>query len=359
MKNYIVFALIGALILVVVLVVVLVVLPKSSSSSLTSAPTTSAPTTSAALVKTVSLEKPMGGPDYHMNLAEIELYDAQNNKIPVSNLTASLSPPYTTSAWGAASNLLDGDYTNFAHTDAQGSATLQYMRIVLTNPSSLSRIFITNRPVAQERINRVSVRTIDINNLELSKTVLSNSGNTYTLTYDPISGSNTGVTNTPTALVLVKTVSLEKPMGGGDDGGMNIAEIELYDAQNIKIPVSNLTASLNPVYDTASNYAASNLLDGSPDTFAATNQVDTSATLQYMRVVLTNPSSIGRVVVTSRTYCCKARINGVSVRTMDINNAELSKTVLSGSGGTYSLTYNPISGSNIGVINTPALTNAP
>ena len=205
MKNYIVFALIGALILVVVLVVVLVVLPKSSSSSLTSAPTTSAPTTSAALVKTVSLEKPMGGPDYHMNLAEIELYDAQNIKIPVSNLTASLSPPYTTSAWGAASNLLDG----------------------------------------------------------------------------------------------------------------------------------------------------------SPDTFAATNQVDTSATLQYMRVVLTNPSSIGRVVVTSRTYCCKARINGVSVRTMDINNAELSKTVLSGSGGTYSLTYNPISGSNIGVINTPALTNAP
>ena len=155
-------------------------------------------------------------------------------------------------------------------------------------------------------------------------------------------GSAAITTPAPTRSSLVKTVSLERPSSGD---AINLAEIMLYDERNMVIPASNMTANLNPPL---AGYPARNMIDGDLNNFAHTRDKEPSP-LQYIRIVLNNPMKISKIVVKNRVDCCRDRISGIDVKTLGVNDAELSSKVLTGNSLTYELTYNADSGANLGV----------
>jgi|688.fasta_scaffold01796_9 hypothetical protein len=183
----------GVIFAVVVVVIIVIVVSTSSSSSKSSSPGSPGIITPlSSLVKTVSLERPSAGDP--INLSEIMMYDERNIVIPASNMTANLNPPLD---GYPASNMIDGDLNNFAHTtDNVASSPIQYIRVVLNNPMKISKIVIKNRvDCCRERISGLAVKTLTDSNVELSSKVLTGSSLTYELTYNADSGANLGVTS--------------------------------------------------------------------------------------------------------------------------------------------------------------------
>jgi hypothetical protein len=175
----------------------------------------------------------------------------------------------------------------------------------------------------------------------VASTSSSSKGQTSALT--PALTTPALTTPAPTRSSLVKTVSLERPSSGD---AINLAEIFLFDEGNRPIPASNMTASLNPPLD---GYPAPNMIDGNLNNFAHTRDKVASSPIQYIKLVLTVPMKISKIVVKNRVDCCRERINGINVKTLGVNDVELSSQVLTGSALTYELTYNADSGANLGV----------
>ncbi len=153
------------------------------------------------------------------------------------------------------------------------------------------------------------------------------------------------VTTPPAPQALVKTVLLERP----SDQAINIADILLYDDLLQLIPSSNITGSISPqLANDLANYPAgfgpSSLLDNNTGTFGHTNNLVSASSSQNMKLVLTNPMKIKRIVIMNRLDCCQDRIATVSVKTLDSNNVQLSKYVLTGASMKYELNYDPSSG---------------
>jgi hypothetical protein len=160
----------------------------------------------------------------------------------------------------------------------------------------------------------------------------------------PTTSAPTVVVNvtTPAPQALVKTVLLERP----SDKAIMIADILLYDDQNVLIPSSNITATVTPQLDNSlypsfvAGFGPGNLLDNNTATFAHT----VAGSTQNMKLVLTNPMKIKRIVIKNRVDGGQADIATVSVRTLNINDVELSKTILTGASLIYELSYDPSSG---------------
>jgi hypothetical protein len=91
------------------------------------------------------------------------------------------------------------------------------------------------------------------------------------------------------------------------------------------------------------------MIDGNLNNFAHTRDKVASSPIQYIKLVLTVPMKISKIVVKNRVDCCRERINGINVKTLGVNDVELSSQVLTGSALTYELTYNADSGANLGV----------
>ena len=174
--------------------------------------------------------------------------------------------------------------------------------------------------------------------------VLATSGKKADSTSSGSSGPTTVVVNVTTPAPrssLVKTILLEK---ADMTQPINIGEITLFDDANVKIPVSNITATIDPQHP---DFGPANLLDNNPDTFGHTLN---NGVTQYMKLVLTNPMKIKRIVIMNRTSCCQDRIATVAVRTLNANNDELSKNVLTGASLIYELSYDPSSGAYLNVV---------
>lgn len=185
----------------VVLIVVSVVIGVVSSSSKSSASGSSAPTTGApALVKVVSLEK------YHnndwMNLAEVKIYDESGNLIPSSKLTPVLSPSWNNNNDFPASNLVNNNMDDFAHTGPDTGPTAkpfssldqtvkQFMQIRIEPASKVSKIEIYNRKeCCKDRINDIAVKTISQSNNVLSSVQLKGSNMVHTIKYNLSNGAS-------------------------------------------------------------------------------------------------------------------------------------------------------------------------
>lgn len=77
-----------------------------------------------------------------INVAELEVYDVENNLIS-SNLPVTGSSEY--SSTHKLANLTDGDKTNFAHTKGRTEDEMDYMQIDLGSEKTIKKIVLTNR----------------------------------------------------------------------------------------------------------------------------------------------------------------------------------------------------------------------
>ena len=95
-------------------------------------------------------------------------------------------------------NLFDNNPYTYSYCSAiDKSIPFQYFKIELTKPTKLSRIVITNRndnTVVRDRFIGASVKTLNKDNLELSKNMINVGFAKYTINYDTNSGSTMSLT---------------------------------------------------------------------------------------------------------------------------------------------------------------------
>jgi hypothetical protein len=123
------------------------------------------------------------------------------------------------------------------------------------------------------------------------------------LTGQVIAAPSTGGSTTVTGryLRLLRTA-----MSSGGESLMNLAEIEVYDANGVKY--TGLSASESSNYQ--GSYPASNLINGNYNDFAATNADGVGNT--WMEVDLGSDKAISKFIIYNRVSCCQDRATGVT-----------------------------------------------
>ncbi|QIG59490.1 hypothetical protein [Dishui Lake phycodnavirus 2] len=118
-----------------------------------------------------------------VNLAEVEVYDS-NDVLVSNNKTITGSSVLDDHPWA---NLVDGNKTNFAHTNGTTSSEVDYLQIDLGAVKEIKKISITNRTdCCKDRIKGLKVQILNESNVSVKDTpaiTLPNSSNAADIYY--------------------------------------------------------------------------------------------------------------------------------------------------------------------------------
>ena len=126
------------------------------------------------------------GGDHWMNLAEVEVFSGGTNIASGKTVTASSlhSPEYP------HANLVDGNKTNFAHTQNEA---LEYFQIDLGQEYDIDKVVITNRTdCCQDRLRNTKIqlsKSADMSSPKESRVVTTEESPRATITWSPKSGA--------------------------------------------------------------------------------------------------------------------------------------------------------------------------
>ena len=128
------------------------------------------------------------GDDLHpMNLAEVEVFSGGTNVASGKTVTqSSISHPGTFDP----PNLVDGDKTNFAHTNNEA---LEWFQIDLGQEYDIEKVVITNRTdCCQDRLRNTKIqlsKSADMSSPKESRTVTTTEAPSATITWTPKNGA--------------------------------------------------------------------------------------------------------------------------------------------------------------------------
>lgn len=121
-----------------------------------------------------------------INLAEVEVYDGSGTLVS-NNRTITGSSVLDSHPWA---NLVDGNKTNFAHTNGTTATETDYMQIDLGEVKEIKKIVITNRTdCCKDRINGLKVQILNASSISVKDTPIItlgagiNAADTYTITF--------------------------------------------------------------------------------------------------------------------------------------------------------------------------------
>jgi hypothetical protein len=121
---------------------------------------------------------------------------------------------------------------------------------------------------------------------------------------------------------------------------LHVAEVELYDYRNNRIPSAALAFSLSSTWD--SSYVVSNCFDGNISTICSTGNSVNNTLDPRMRITYSCPDGttpLARVVVKNRIDCCQEGINAFSLNYLgSLGTADRPPYVFSGSQASYDIT---------------------
>jgi hypothetical protein len=345
---------IGSLVLLLIVVVSVVVLSGKSSSQ-------SPPPT---LVSLVSIEK-KDNTESIINLAEIKIYDENGNLIPNSNLSALLSPAIDNQNNFPASNLIDGDMNNFAHTNFDykmvggsvnaggGQLVGKAVQFVSYVPQINDWVFMVIDDGYLKMVNlknTVAKYTSANGQTEPTNVFNVDSWNSYnqsSVSPDGIQAGYRVISNVPTATPFSNTNMYNKQFSVYENRAGIIDTTSADYKQGFGSGASIASASADIGFASASVSFDSNLNASSGD-FAVGLRDNFQTGLQFIQVKLNPPSRVSKIEIFNRTDCCQDRINNTVVKTLNPNNRVVSVCVLRGSNMKHTINYD----SKNGVIST-------
>ena len=282
----------------------------------TPAPTTPAPTLPPTLVSLVSIEKPdLSNP---INLAEIKIYD-ENGTLVKSRLSALLSPFIDNANSYPASNLVDGNMNNFAHTN-QTMYKMTGGSVNAPNPRDVQ--FVSYVPAIKDWVFMI----IDDGYLKMVN--------------------------------MQNTVAKYIPAGGETNPSrlFDASKWNSYNQGSVAPSSSSPGYRLISQVPTVAPFSQTNSYNSQVSVFENTRpmMLDMPANgdlkpamatgLQFIQVQLNPPSRVSKIEIFNRTDCCQDRINGTIVKTLNPSNKVVSGSVLRGSNRVYTINYDSKSG---------------
>ena len=135
----------------------------------------------------VRITRDKDGDDHHMNLAEVEVFSGGTNVAQGKTVTASslyaLQFPHA--------NLVDGNKTNFAHTNKEA---VEWFQIDLGQDYEIEKVVITNRTdCCQGRLRNTKVqlsKSADMSSPKESRVITTEEGPKATITWMPKLGAD-------------------------------------------------------------------------------------------------------------------------------------------------------------------------
>ena len=135
----------------------------------------------------VRITRDKDGDDHHMNLAEVEVFSGGTNVAQGKTVTASslyaLQFPHA--------NLVDGNKTNFAHTNNEA---VEHFQIDLGQDYEIEKVVITNRTdCCQGRLRNTKVqlsKSADMSSPKESRVITTEEGPKATITWMPKLGAD-------------------------------------------------------------------------------------------------------------------------------------------------------------------------
>ena len=330
----------------------------------TMAPTTMAPTTTPppTLVSLVSIEKKDNNASI-INLAEIKIYDENGTLIPNSNLSALLSPAFDNAKNFPASNLIDGNMNNFAHTNFDyklvggsvnaggGQLVGKAVQFVSYVPQIDDWVFMVIDDGYLKMVNlknTVAKYTSANGETDPTKVFNANSWNSYnqsSVSADGIQAGYRVISNVPTATPFSNTNMYNKQFSAYENRAGIIDTTSADYQQGFGSGASMASASTDIGFASAS--FDSNVKVSSRD-FAVGLRDTLTTGLQFIQVKLNPPSRVSKIEIFNRTDCCQDRINNTVVKTLNPNNRVVSVCLLRGSNMKHTINYD----SKNGVIST-------
>jgi hypothetical protein len=153
--------------------------------------TTTTPTTPAPVVEKyryVRIIRDKDGDNHWMNLAEVEVFSGGTNV--ASGKTVTASSKYENSDQFPHANLVDGNKTNFAHTQNE---SVEYFQIDLGQDYDIEKVVITNRTdCCQDRLRNTKIqlsKAADMSSPKQSRAITTQEAPKATITWMPKSGA--------------------------------------------------------------------------------------------------------------------------------------------------------------------------
>jgi hypothetical protein len=153
--------------------------------------TTTTPTTPAPVVEKyryVRIIRDKDGDNHWMNLAEVEVFSGGTNV--ASGKTVTASSKYENSDQFPHANLVDGNKTNFAHTNNE---SVEWFLIDLGQDYDIEKVVITNRTdCCQDRLRNTKIqlsKAADMSSPKQSRAITTQEAPKATITWMPKSGA--------------------------------------------------------------------------------------------------------------------------------------------------------------------------
>ena len=257
----------------------------------TMAPTTPAPTVPPTLISLVSIEK-NELKNTVLNLAEVKIYDENGAMIPKSRLSALLSPFIDNANSFPASNLIDEDRNNFAHTN---NITYKFTGGSVDSPNPRNVEFVAYVPAINDWVFMI----VDGGWLKM------------------VNMKNT----------VAKYVTSE-----GKSDPSQIFNVNNWNSYNVS---SVSPDGRQPGYRVISEV---------PTVAPFSPQTNSYTGVQFMQIKISPPSRVSKIEIFNRTDCCQERIDNTIVKTLNPSNMVVSSGVLKGSSMKHTISYNSTNG---------------